>query len=379
MIIGFLLDDSLDRPDGVQQYILTLGTWLSQHGHTVHYLVGHTERTDIANVHSLAKVKRVKFNANLVGTPLPANKRKIKTLLDTLQLDVLHVQLPYSPVLAGRVVAAVSSSTAVVGTLHIFPNSPIEHGLNRLLTLINNPTLRRFDEIVAVSQVAADASHLPNRAKLAVIPNPVSLTRFKPTTKPKRLGTTICFLGRLVERKGCGLLLKVLAGMKKAGELPKDIHVRIGGDGHLRTKLETFTQANGLSDIISFEGFISEDDKPAFLQSADIAVYPSSGGESFGIVLIEAMAAGAVTLGGNNPGYAGVLTHKSPALFDTQTPDALRLLLKRLFEDTAFYNQLLKSQQALVKQYDIEEVGQKISELYTKTLRARRNKGIMIV
>ena len=71
LTIGFVLDDSLDRNDGVQQYVLLLGFWLSKRGHDVHYITSTTTRNDLANLHSIGKQLRVNFNKNKVGTPLP--------------------------------------------------------------------------------------------------------------------------------------------------------------------------------------------------------------------------------------------------------------------------------------------------------------------
>ena len=68
--IGLVLDDTLDTTDGVQQYVLTLGKWLSQHGHEVHYLVGESRRDDIANIHSMARNIKVRFNRNRLSIPL---------------------------------------------------------------------------------------------------------------------------------------------------------------------------------------------------------------------------------------------------------------------------------------------------------------------
>src|SRR4051812_41321546 len=101
--IGFVLDDSLDKPDGVQQYVLSMGEWLRSQGHDIHYLVSTTTRSDLSNVHNLGRFVTVRFNGNAMGTPLPASGRKIKRLLRDEQFDVLHVQLPYSPFLAHKV------------------------------------------------------------------------------------------------------------------------------------------------------------------------------------------------------------------------------------------------------------------------------------
>src|ERR1700712_493953 len=97
MKVGFVIDDTLDKPDGVQQYVLTVGRWLAQNGHQVHYLCGETKRGDIPNVHSLTKNAHVRFNGNQLSVPKPANAAKIRQLLDTQQFDVLHIQMPYSP------------------------------------------------------------------------------------------------------------------------------------------------------------------------------------------------------------------------------------------------------------------------------------------
>src|ERR1700760_451276 len=102
MKIGLVLDDTLDTPDGVQQYVIQVGTWLTAQGHEVHYLVGATERTDIPHIHSLSRNLKVKFNGNRMSMPLPTSKRTLKRFLHEQQFDVLHVQVPYSPFMAGR-------------------------------------------------------------------------------------------------------------------------------------------------------------------------------------------------------------------------------------------------------------------------------------
>ena len=92
MKIGLVLDDTLDKPDGVQQHVLTVGKWLSEQGHEVHYLVANTERKDIPNTHSLGRFINVRYNKNNVRTPLPANRNNIRALIRRENFDVLHVQ-----------------------------------------------------------------------------------------------------------------------------------------------------------------------------------------------------------------------------------------------------------------------------------------------
>ena len=88
--IGFLLDTSLDPNDGVQQYVLALGEWLTKEGHDVSYIVGETKTRKINNLYSLAKNITVSFNGNKTTIPLPTSKKKIRKFLNIHDFDVIH-------------------------------------------------------------------------------------------------------------------------------------------------------------------------------------------------------------------------------------------------------------------------------------------------
>ena len=125
--IAFVLDTTLDSEDGVQQYILVLGNYFKLRGHDVHYIAGETHRTDIDNLHSMAKSMNVRFNGNKVIYPLPAKIGPIKKLLEKEKFDILHVQVPYSPLFAAKVVKYAPKTTAIVGTFHIFPFNKVAY------------------------------------------------------------------------------------------------------------------------------------------------------------------------------------------------------------------------------------------------------------
>jgi len=372
--IALLFDDTLDKPDGVQQYILTVGTWLASQGHDVHYIVGETIRTDISNMHSLARNMKVRFNQNRMSIPLPVPRQKIRSLLAREQFDVIHVQVPYSPQLAARVIAAAPARTAVVGTFHIAPHSPLVHAANRALGLWLKPTLRRIDRMMAVSAVAKKFAQETFHIDSQVVPNTIDLQPFfagksfpEFAAKP-----TIVFLGRLVERKGCQYLLEAVRRLVKEGVKP--FRVIVCGGGPLETTLKTYVKTNQLEDMVRFTGFISEADKPRYLASADIVTYPSTGGESFGIVILEAMAAakGAV-LAGNNPGYASVLADHPKALFSPQDTESFARLLKTYLENDQARRDARTWQHAYVKQYDAPVVGARILAVYKAALQERQN------
>lgn len=359
--VGLVLDSTLDVPDGVQQYILTVGRWLSARGHKVFYLVGETERTDIANVYSLSKNITVKFNQNRVNLPLFANRRRLSALLQSLELDVLHVQMPYHPYVAGHIVNAAPVSVKVVGTFHVVPASWLQSVGARGLQLLSKNSLRRFDRVMSVSTAAQDFARLVYGLETIVVPNAVNVRDF---ARQPRVDAVphIVYLGRLVERKGCQHLLEALVELESL--YTKPYRVTIGGKGPLSDKLRQFAQEHALRHV-EFTGFVHELDKADLLASADIAVFPSTGGESFGISLIEAMAAGSrVVLGGDNVGYRTVLQEGPNLLVDPKDHRAFAERLCYFLNNQHARDEAATWARHAIARYDIETVGLQIEDAY---------------
>lgn len=374
MKIGFVLDDSLDKADGVQQYVLTLGKWFSSQGHQVHYLVGHTERTDVPHIHSLSRNIQVHFNQNRMSTPLPTKTDRLKALLAEHDFDVLHVQLPYSPFLAGRIVRLAPAHTAVIGTFHIIPFSRVEKLASRVLRLMIRRSLKRFDEVFSVSEPARRFAKKTFKVHSTVLPNVVAVQHFQAGRKLRRYDDgklNMVFLGRLVERKGCLHFLKALQQLHDQHHLDR-VRVLVIGKGPLKSKLEKFVTTNHLKQYVKFVGFIEEEKKPDYLASADIAVFPSTGGESFGIVLIEAMAAGSdVVLAGDNSGYAAVMAGHSEQLFDPEDTAEFVRRLKHFMNNHRARRQAAAWQAESVVQYDVRQVGHQLLDAYETAIAKR--------
>ena len=375
MKIGLVLDDSLDKSDGVQQYVLTLGKWLHQQGHEVHYLVGQTERRDINHVHSLSRNFQVHFNQNRMSTPLPANKKRIADLLAKEQFDVLHVQLPFSPMMAGRVMKLAPAKTAVIGTFHIIPFSGLERWATRVLRLWLWRSVRRFDAVVSVSNPAQKFAKSSFKVNSTVIPNAVQISQFSAGKRLRKYNDgklNIVFLGRLVERKGCLYLLKAVQLLHDQHRLV-NTRVIICGKGPLEKTLKDYVKKHRLGKIVQLVGFVNEEQKPDYLATADIAVFPSTGGESFGIVLIEAMAAHAsVVIAGNNPGYRSILGARPKQLIDQLDTKQFDKTLQYFLFTVSARKQAQKWQDAEVKYYDISVVGSKIVHLYQSMVAKRQ-------
>lgn len=374
MKIGFVLDDSLDKNDGVQQYVTTLGKWFHAQGNEVHYLVGHTERRDLPNIHSLSRNIQVHFNQNRMSTPLPANSDRIRDILSKESFDILHVQMPYSPFMSARVINAAPKSTAIIGTFHILPFSKIESVATRVLALILWRSRRRFDAVVSVSKPAAKFAWKRFRVRSSVVPNAVAVGHFQVGRRLAKFDDAklnIVYLGRLVERKGCLDLLKALSLLHEQNVL-LTTRVIIAGKGPLLGQLKDFVRAHKLSKIVQFIGYVSEQEKPDLLASADIAVLPSTGGESFGIVLVEAMAAGAnVVIAGDNPGYRTVMGDHYDQIVDPRDTRAFARTIKHFIVSEQSRKHAKKWQESRASQYDVQVVGNHLHKIYSKALRNR--------
>jgi len=369
LTIGLVFDSSLDSTDGVPQYVICLGQWLSEQGHQVHYLVGQTKRTDLPNVHSLARNLSVKFNGNKTTIPYYANTKAVNEVLNSIKFDVLHIQVPYHPFLSAKIIKKADKSVAIIGTFHILPYGPMSSSGNRILGLWLKSSTKRFGAMLAVSKAAADFCKSSFKIDAYVIPNMIDVKRFTSINVKKRdTDVNILFLGRLVERKGAMTLLKALKLLETESDLP-GYKLRICGKGAERSRLEQYVKDNKLSDKVSFAGFISEEDKPKYYASADIAVFPSKSGESFGIVLIEAMASGSsAVLAGNNPGYASVLESRPELLFDPYNPSELKNLLATYLRDQALRHSMAAWGKEFAANYDKDVVGPKIVNVYLEAL-----------
>ena len=363
MVIGFILDDNLDVADGVQQAVLNNGATLSKMGHEVHYLVCETERHDVPNIHSLARSLKMKFNGNSVRTPIRKHRKEINTLLNEINFDVLHVQSPFSPVFAGYVIRqAHKRGIPVVSTFHILPYGFVSRVGMRLLRAVFRPYFSKISASVAVSQPAADFMEQSLKVTSTVVPNPVDHTFFNSVKRTKASDKIeLVYVGRFDERKGVKQLAQAISNLDS--EVLESIHVTMCGKGPLHQEVSDYIQANNLP--VDLPGFVSDEEKAQYLSNADIAVFPSISGESFGIVLTESMSSnGYVTLGGNNPGYSSVLHEWPETLFDPTDMNEFVTTLEKYITDERLREEVAKKQKKRAKDYDNDVVAQQLLKIY---------------
>ncbi|HVW23510.1 MAG TPA: glycosyltransferase family 4 protein [Candidatus Saccharimonadales bacterium] len=373
--IGLVIDTSLDTAEGVPQYVLAVGSWLTRQGHAVSYLAGETKRRDLPNLYSLARNMAVRFNGTATTIPLPASKRRLRRFMNMHEFDVLHVQTPHHPLLAQPLMLAAKRQTAVVATFHSLPYGILSRWACRLLRYWLRPSLKRVDQMLAVSSAAARFEEWAFGLPAKVSPNMFDYRRFH-DAKPfaEYWDTpTIVFLGRLEPRKGCLTLLQAAAQLRQRTNMP-DFRIVVCGKGYLQPKLEQFCREHDLAETVEFKGFVTEEDKPRYLASADLAVFPSSGGEAFGIVLLEAMASGhAAVLAGDNPGYRSVMEKRPELIFDASKPGELADLLEYYLNDNVARQAAAAWGAKESRQYDSDIVGQQLLESYHQALLKRDN------
>jgi phosphatidyl-myo-inositol alpha-mannosyltransferase len=360
MNIALLVDDQIDKEDGVQAYMKTIADYYAGLGHRVAFVAPNSPGyKGSIRLYGLAKSITVKFNHNKLKVPRPANNQAITEFFTDFSPDIIHVQMPYSPMLSGKVIKkAHELSVPIVATFHILPFGQKEIMATRLLASLTTKTTAMLAQVFAVSEPARAFCDQYFATKSIVIPNCVKI----PVIKKSSMGATrkrIVFVGRLVSRKGVQHLLAAIQLAKT-----KDIEVIIAGDGALRQKLET-----KYKPIAEFLGFVSNDQKYQLLASADLAIYPATGGESFGIVLIEALAARTpIVLGGNNLGYSSVLP--SDHLFDPQNHMEFAKVIDKYLNITDEQRQsTVNNQQRILHDFDVQVVGQKLIDQYQKAIK----------
>ncbi len=367
--VAFLYDDSLDKADGVAQYVKTLGAWLSAQGHDVSYLVGQSrlKSWEDGPVYSLSKNMRVAWGGNRLSISLLPRLKNIKRLLGERNFDVIHVQVPYSPFMAQLVINLLRPQTAVVGTVHIFPANRLAVVGTKALKRIYGKSLRRFDAMLSVSRAAQDYAEQTLKLKSQLLPNAVDRAKFR--SRVTNQEDHIVFLGRLVKRKG---VIELLMAFRLLLASKPNAKLTIAGSGPERQTLEAYVRRHKLQDSVTFTGQVEESDKAKLLASAAIACFPSLGGESFGVVLIEAIAAGCgVVIGGDNPGHRSVLGEELLLLVDPRNSRSFAERLELILNDETLSKRLHEWQEKQIQKYDVSVVGSQLLDIYHQAIAKR--------
>jgi len=308
-------------------------------------------------VPSSGSIARVALSPGLLG--------KIGEFFHESRFDIVHIHEPFCPTLP--ITALLRSPSINVGTFHACHAKPRGYWLGKpILT----QWLPKLHGKIAVSRPALEfvSRHLP--ADYRIIPNGIDAQRFSANSPPLAEfcdgKTNILFVGRLEKRKGFGSLLKAYAMVRRRTD---QVRLIIVGPGtRLRGKYEKEVRNEGIEDI-TFAGYVSQDDLPRYYATADIFCAPATGGESFGIILLEAMASGKPIVATSIAGYASVMTDGVEGIMvPPKDVDAMALAIERLAGDPGMRRSMGENGRRTAQQYSWERVSGMVLDLYNELL-----------
>ena len=365
--IGFVLDDHMGRPGGVQEYVRGLRQYLEAQGHTAVVFCGGGGPPE-PGVIGLGYSMPLRGSGSSTSIPFTlATPRRLREILAREACDVLHVMAPFSPTLSGRLLA--QSAAAHVMTFLVAIEPPLYRRVLALLARTQRRSLRRFHGRIAISRAAEQSARGLYGGDYTIVPVGIDIERFQPdgSGAPPRYGldpgpeVTIFYLGRLEQRKGVRTLLRAVA-LLQAQAL--NIRLCIGGDGPERQALERLAGELELANV-HFLGYIPVEELPHRMQSADIFCAPATEAESFGLVLVEAMAAGLPIIASANAGYTEVLAaHPGNLLVPPRDDRALAGALDALVAAPAYRQELGRRNIRAAQRYRWESVGTAIMRVY---------------
>ena len=357
--IGIVCPYSWDVPGGVQNHIRGLAEFLINNGHHVEVLAPATESDDLPEyVVSAGRAVSIPYNGAVARVlfGVGANSR-VRSWINDGDFDLLHLHEPAIPSLS--LLACWAGEGAMVGTFHAA--AKYQKAIVAIGPILE-PVIEKLSARIAVSESArlTLTAHLETDA--IVIPNGIYADNYRDgSSRSEWTGNTIGFLGRFEEdRKGLPVLLDALPIISRF--IP-DIRVLIAGPGDSQEVLEKVDPQ--LRNRVEFLGKISESDKTDFLASVSLYIAPNTGGESFGIILAEAMAGGAAVVASDIPAFADVLGNgEFGALFESENSESLAKVIIHLLRDDAKRRELAAAGAVHAQRFDWSEVGEEIFEVY---------------
>lgn len=362
------------RPGGVKTHIEHLSENLRKKGHEVEIIAPNinTEKITEKNVSFFGSNESVNFWG---GTKIDMNivmkeeRKFLKTFLTGKSFDIIHYHTIWNPLMPLQV--RYYSKTKNVATFHDTPADSFigQKIVGKFVMPAMSSLISRFlDGIISVSASQAKYINKLTRKKPVIIPNginPEYVSHGKPIDRYKDGMFNLLFLGRFEERKGLIYALRAFKQLKKKYE---DMRLLIAGDGEGRYEADDYIKSNNLKDI-EFLGFVSEETKFDLLQTADIYLAPAIFGESFGIVLLEAMACGLPMVGFGNEGYMNIINGEWEAFFPKpKDTDALINQIEVLYHNKEKRDAMKSWGLNEVNQYSWNNVTENILEIYQKAL-----------
>ena len=361
--IGIVCPYGWDTPGGVQNHVRDLAEYLIAAGHNVSVLAPVIDETKIPSyVTSAGKPIAIPYNGAVARVLFgPIAFARVRQWIAQGDFDILHLHEPAIPSIS--LLACWAAEGPMVGTFHaaakrqkaIFAIGPILE-----------PVIEKLSARIAVSEAARETltEHLETDA--VVIPNGIYADRYRDgVAQEKWQGNTLGFIGRFEEpRKGLSVLVDALPIISR---FAPDVRVFIAGPGESDEVIESIDPQ--LRSRFTFLGKISEQDKANFLASISLYIAPNTGGESFGIILAEALAGGATVVASDIPAFDSLLNHgRYGELFESESSTDLAKRVIDLLRDEKRRIELGKAGKLHAQQFDWKVVADQIFSIYEMSL-----------
>jgi phosphatidylinositol alpha-mannosyltransferase len=357
------------HPGGVFEHIGHLRGEFARRGHEVTVLAPRGRKGGLEvrdGFYGIGRTVPIPANGSMVRVTFDVTLyNAVKTLLRREQFDVVHLHEPLIPVLPYLVL--LNSRSVNVATFHAFrASSPWYTAFKPYMTFM----MSRLDARIAVSEPARDFVSQYFHGPYDIVPNGIDVERFRdvePFPWSRDGVPRILFVGRFTEpRKGFKYLLRAMPFVHQ--QFPEARLLVVGGGK--REKFEGQLERYGVRNV-DFTGLASADDLPRYYASCDLFCAPSISGESFGIVLLEAMASGRPVVAGDIPGYRSVMTNgREGLLVPPRDPHALALAIVRLLADSPLRQRLSLQGQATANRYDWPQIASRVLAVYERAARS---------
>jgi phosphatidylinositol alpha-mannosyltransferase len=307
MKVGLICPYNIFKGGGVQEYVLGLRDGLTAAGHQAWVITPQPRGyrgPKIPGIIMLGGSAPIRAFHTYSQISASVDIDKLDEALKDYKFDILHFHEPWVPMLSRQILTR--SDVINIGTFHAaMGERRTSRTLERVVTPYTKSLIKHLDILTAVSPVATNYIKSLTARKIYIIPNGIDIDKYNAgkNPKPESAFKTIFYIGRLEKRKAVNQLLRSFEIIQQFDD---SYHLKIAGDGPQKSELIELSKELKLKNV-EFLGQIEEDEKIKLLQTSDVFCSPALYGESFGIVLLEAMAAGCVIVAGANAGYESVL------------------------------------------------------------------------
>ena len=353
-----------DAPGGVQVHVRQLAEQLRRRGHEV-VVVAPAASDPTGGVRAVSRPVRLRFNGSVAPIgPDPRTRARVRRILAQFRPDVLHVHEPFAPSTGLWATLAAGRGPVrpgVVATFHSYAERSFAlAAFSPLLRIVWD----RLDVRLAVSRAAASFAGRHFADGIRIVPNGVDVRRFADASPARDLppGRRLLFVGRLEPRKGFRYAVRAFALL--AGDDP-DVALVVAGEGPERRALEDLSP--GVRARVRLVGIPSYDQLPRLHAASDVFVAPNTGGESFGLVLVEALAAGLPVVASDIAGYREVVREGVDGLLvPPRDPGAIAGAVRRVLDDAGLAERLRAAGRTRAERFDWDTVVPEIEVAYAE-------------